>query len=72
MCIRDSIEGVGDVQAYSSTYALRVWMKPDVMAQYGLEPDDVNDAITVSYTHLHAVGSEYGAERKGSLVYRPP
>ena len=39
------IEGVGDIQAYSSTYAMRIWMKPDLMAQYGLQPSDVNDAI---------------------------
>lgn len=50
------IEGVGDVQAYSSTYALRVWMKPDVMAQYGLEPDDVNDAIN-RQSFVAAVGA---------------
>ena len=24
------------------------------------------------WCYLHAVGSEYGAERKGSVVYRPP
>ena len=50
------IEGVGDVQAYSSTYALRVWLKPDVMAQYDLEPDDINSAIN-RQSFVAAVGS---------------
>ena len=50
------VEGVGDVQAYSSTYAMRVWLKPDVMAQYNLEPDDINAAID-SQSFVAAVGS---------------
>lgn len=39
------VEGVGDVQAYSNTYSMRVWLKPDVMAQYGLQPSDITAAI---------------------------
>ncbi len=50
------VEGVGDVQAYSSTYAMRIWLKPDVMAQYNLEPDDINAAID-SQSFVAAVGS---------------
>ena len=32
------IFGVGSVTSLGNTYALRVWMKPDVLAQYGLTP----------------------------------
>ena len=39
------ITGVGDVISLGNTYALRIWLKPDVMAQYGLEPNDVFAAI---------------------------
>ncbi|MBP5713331.1 MAG: efflux RND transporter permease subunit [Prevotella sp.] len=39
------INGVGNVQSLGNTYALRIWMKPDVMAQYGLEPNDIFAAI---------------------------
>ena len=39
------VEGVGDVQAYSSTYSMRIWLKPDVMAQHELEPQDVTGVI---------------------------
>lgn len=35
------ISGVGDVMALGDTYSLRIWLKPDVMAQYGLIPSDV-------------------------------
>ncbi len=39
------VTGVGNVQSLGNTYALRIWMKPDVMAQYGLTPNDVFAAI---------------------------
>ncbi|MBQ4041559.1 MAG: efflux RND transporter permease subunit, partial [Prevotella sp.] len=39
------ITGVGEVFTLGNTYALRIWMKPDVMAQYGLQPEDVFNAI---------------------------
>ena len=61
------IEGVGDVQAYSSTYAMRIWLKPDVMAQYGLEPNDVNDAIN-RQSFVAAVGS-LGEQSKNAFQY---
>lgn len=39
------ISGVGNVNNLGNTYALRIWMMPDVMAKYGLEPNDVFAAI---------------------------
>ena len=39
------IQGVGDVQELGDTYSLRIWLKPDVMAQYGLVPADVTAAL---------------------------
>jgi len=39
------ITGVGNVQSMGNTYALRIWLKPDVMAQYGLTPNDIFAAI---------------------------
>ena len=61
------IEGVGDVQAYSSSYAMRVWLKPDIMAQYSLVPADVNDAIT-RQSFVAAVGS-LGEQSKNAFQY---
>jgi hydrophobe/amphiphile efflux-1 (HAE1) family protein len=69
------ITGVGDVLALGNTYALRIWMKPDVMAQYGLSPEDVFAAIT-SQSFVAATGSfgekstnkyQYTMEYKGTL-----
>ena len=39
------VEGVGDVMAMGDTYSLRIWLKPDVMAQYGLVPSDISNAL---------------------------
>ena len=39
------INGVGNVQSLGNTYALRIWLKPDVMAQYNLVPNDIFAAI---------------------------
>lgn len=39
------VEGVGDVMMLGGTYSLRIWMKPDVMAQYQLVPEDITYAL---------------------------
>lgn len=39
------IEGVGDVTAFGDTYSMRIWMKPELMAQYGLVPADVTAVL---------------------------
>ena len=69
------ITGVGNVSNLGNTYALRVWMKPDVMAQYGLEPDDISSAISAQsfVTSTGTLGQQsentyqYPMEYKGTL-----
>lgn len=39
------VEGVGDVMAMGDTYSMRIWLKPDIMAQYGLIPSDVTSVL---------------------------
>lgn len=39
------LEGVGDVMMMGGTYSLRIWIKPDVMAQYGLVPNDITGVL---------------------------
>src|SRR5699024_2172253 len=40
------INGVGTADAFgANTYAMRIWMKPDVMASYNLVPNDVIQAL---------------------------
>ena len=69
------ITGVGNVSNLGNTYALRVWLKPDVMAQYGLDPDDISSAIS-SQSFVTSTGTlgqqsenayQYPMEYKGTL-----
>ncbi len=39
------IEGVSNVQANSNIYSMRIWLKPDVMAQYKLNPSDISQVL---------------------------
>ena len=39
------IQGVGDVLELGDTYSMRIWMKPERMAQYGLVPSDVTAVL---------------------------
>lgn len=39
------IQGVGDCMELGGTYSMRIWMKPDIMAQYGLVPSDITMAL---------------------------
>ena len=61
------ITGVGNVQSLGNTYALRIWMKPDVMAQYGLTPNDIFAAIG-GQSFVAAVG-QLGEQSKNSYQY---
>ncbi len=69
------ITGVGNVLSLGNTYALRIWLKPDVMAQYGLTPNDVFAAIG-GQSFVSAVGTlgeqsgnsyQYNMQYKGTL-----
>ena len=69
------ITGVGNVLSLGNTYALRIWLKPDVMAQYGLTPNDIFAAIG-GQSFVAGVGSlgeqsensyQYSMQYKGTL-----
>ena len=69
------ITGVGNVLSLGNTYALRIWLKPDVMAQYGLTPNDIFAAIG-GQSFVAAVGTlgeksgnsyQYNMQYKGTL-----
>ena len=42
------VEGVGDVTLLGGTYSLRIWMKPELMAQYDVVPSDITNALADS------------------------
>ncbi|QNM94849.1 efflux RND transporter permease subunit [Chitinimonas koreensis] len=53
------VEGVGSVQNFGSSYAMRIWLDPHKLDSYGLMPGDVTDAIARQNTEV-SVG-ELGA-----------
>lgn len=41
------VNGVGDASAMGSkTYAMRIWLRPDLMASYNLMPSDISSALS--------------------------
>jgi hydrophobic/amphiphilic exporter-1 (mainly G- bacteria), HAE1 family len=47
--VRDAllrVKGVGDIFSRTDDFSMRVWLKPDKLAEYGLSAGDVNNAIT--------------------------
>ncbi|MBC9932110.1 efflux RND transporter permease subunit [Chitinophaga qingshengii] len=62
------ISGVGDVQVWSDqAYSMRIWLKPDVMASYGLVPDDVIAALAEQ--NLEAAPGKLGENSKKTFQY---
>lgn len=39
------VSGVGDVMELGDTYSMRIWLKPERMAQYGLAPSDITSVL---------------------------
>ncbi len=39
------VQGVGELTILGASYSMRIWMRPDVMAQYGLIPSDITAAL---------------------------
>ena len=56
------IGGVGDAQLLGAEYSMRIWLKPDVMAQYGLIPSDVIDALNEQ--NIEAAPGQFGENAK--------
>ncbi|WP_374490528.1 efflux RND transporter permease subunit [Zoogloea sp.] len=54
------LPGAGDAQQFDAIYAMRVWLKPDVMAKLGITTSDISAAIKVQNTQ-NAAG-KIGAE----------
>ena len=61
------VQGVGDVQSFGGDYSMRVWLKPEVMAQYGLNPSDV--AAALRDQNIEAAPGSFGAQGNQSFQY---
>ncbi|MEF2073460.1 efflux RND transporter permease subunit [Consotaella aegiceratis] len=55
------VPGVGDAELFGArNYSMRVWLRPDALAQYGLTPSDVATAIRDQNAQFAA--GQFGAE----------
>lgn len=61
------INGVGDVMVMGADYSMRIWLKPDVMAQYHLEPTDVSAALAEQ--NIEAAPGAFGEQGKQTFQY---
>lgn len=61
------IIGVGDVMHMGADYSMRIWLKPDVMAQYGLMPNDITMALADQ--NIEAAPGSLGEQGHQSFQY---
>ena len=48
------VTGVGNAQVFGSQYAMRIWLDPYKLKNYGLQPSDVRGAILAQNTQVSA------------------
>jgi hydrophobe/amphiphile efflux-1 (HAE1) family protein len=61
------IKGVGNVELMGSEYAMRIWLNPEKMANYGLEPSDIQTAL--SSQNIEAATGTLGEDSKNTFQY---
>ncbi len=61
------IAGVGEFNVLASNYSMRIWLKPDIMAQYKLTPSDVTAAI--ENQNLESATGEFGENHDNAYQY---
>ncbi len=52
------VQGVGEVFALAANYSLRIWLKPEIMAQYGLIPANITACLAEQ--NLEAAVGKFG------------
>ncbi len=61
------ISGVGDAMVMGADYSMRIWLKPDVMAQYGLMPTDISGILAEQ--NIEAAPGQFGEQGGQSFQY---
>ena len=61
------IQGVGDAMVMGTDYSMRIWLKPDVMAQYKLMPSDVS--VALAKQNIEAAPGQFGERGNQSFQY---
>lgn len=62
------VPGVGDASAFGRReYSMRIWLKPDVMATYGLIPSDIGALLAEQ--NIEAAPGQFGEKGNQSFQY---
>ena len=62
------VNGVGEAMAFGvQDYSMRIWLKPDAMAAYGLVPEDINTALAEQ--NIEAAPGKIGENSNQSFQY---
>ena len=61
------VEGVGEVNVHGPEYAMRLWLKPDKMAAYGLMPSDIREVMNEQ--NIEAAVGTLGEDSESTFQY---
>ena len=61
------VNGVGDVMSFGADYSMRIWLKPEVMAQYHLMPSDISAVLAEQ--NVEAAPGAFGEQGNQSFQY---
>ncbi len=61
------IYGVGDAMVMGADYSMRIWLKPEKMAQYNLMPSDVSAALAEQ--NIEAAPGSFGEQGDQTFTY---
>ena len=61
------VPGVGDANVLGTDYSMRIWLKPDVMAQYNLVPSDISGVLAEQ--NIEAAPGQFGERGNQTFQY---
>ena len=61
------VKGVGDAMVMGQDYAMRIWLKPDIMAKYNLIPSDISSALAEQ--NIEAAPGQFGEQGNQTYQY---
>ena len=61
------VNGVGDANVMGMDYSMRIWLKPDVMAQYNLVPSDISGVLAEQ--NIEAAPGQFGERGNQTFQY---
>ncbi|MDE6986051.1 MAG: efflux RND transporter permease subunit, partial [Bacteroides acidifaciens] len=61
------VPGVGDASVLGQDYSMRIWLRPDVMAQYKLVPGDVS--VALAEQNVEAAPGQFGERSNQTFQY---